>query len=222
MASSSIFKWTKEYLVELLSTGPDPAHPILTDELLINAMNKIDRKDFVPEDYKNKAYDDLEIPIGYNEKLSRPTLIAEMLATLKPKFGGKYLDLGTGTGYSAAILAFVAGNQGKVFSIERVQWIWEIARNNIKKYPDLRNIELLYRDGAKGLQGQAPFDGIHVAFSMDEVPEELKLQLNTNGGRLVCPLSDNNLKIIDRKGVDDFTEETVPGFFIEGVKLGMA
>ncbi len=219
MSSGSVFKWSKEYLIQLLSSGPNP---ILIDPILINAMKQIDRKNFVPKDYENKAYDDLEIPIGYSETLSKPTIVAEMLAYLKPRLGGKYLDIGTGTGYSAAIMAFVAGDSGKVYSIERVQWIWEMARENIKKYPQLRNLELLYRDGIEGLSSKAPFDGIHIAFGLEEVPENLKLQLNQNGGKLVCPMSNHYFKIIERHSDEEFSEEVVPGYMMSPVKQGTA
>ena len=96
--NSSIFSWTKEYLIKVLTTGKNP---VLSDPILVNALNFIDRKDFVPRDFEKKAYSDIEIDIGYGEKLTEPTIIAQMLALLKPKYGGKYLDIGTGTGYVA-------------------------------------------------------------------------------------------------------------------------
>ncbi|CAG1021171.1 partial Protein-L-isoaspartate O-methyltransferase, partial [Patescibacteria group bacterium] len=96
--TGAVFKWTKEYLVQVLTDG---ANPIVTDPLLINALNKIDRKDFLPDTLKNQAYNDVELEIGYSEVLNKPTIIAQMLALLKPKYGGRYLDIGTGTGYSA-------------------------------------------------------------------------------------------------------------------------
>ena len=218
MNSSAVFKWSKEYLIEILTSGREA---ILTDPLLINAFQKVDRKHFVPPEYKNRAYDDIEIPIGYNERLSKVTLIAQLIAYLKPKYGGKYLDIGTGTGYSAAVIAFVAGDKGKVYTIERVQWIWDLARENFKKIPGLTNIFQAYKDGLNGSPEQQPFDGIHIAFSLNHVPETLKKQLNKNGGRLVCPLTTNFIKIITRHG-DDYTEEEVPGFFVEPGRIGIA
>lgn len=220
MEGSSIFKWTKEYLVELLSTGKNP---MITDPLLINAFTQVDRKDFVPQNLKDKAYNDLELDIGFGEKLSRPTVIAQMITLLKPKLGGKYLDLGSGMGYSAAIIAFVAGENGKVFSIERVQWIWENARENIKKYPKLiSNIQFIYKDGIDGLVNQAPFDGIHISFALESVPESLLMQLKSDGGRLIYPTSDNNLKVIQRNGIEDYEEEIIQGFTFNTYKEGMA
>lgn len=219
MNSSAVFKWSKDYLIEILTSGREA---ILSDPLLINAFQKVDRKHFVPREFQNRAYDDIEVPIGYNEKLNKVTLAAQLIAYLKPKFGGKYMDLGTGTGYSAAVIAFVAGDKGIVYSIERVQWIWDLARENLKKIPGIRNIKLIYKDGIEGLPNQQPFDGIHISFGLNNVPEKLKYQLNPNGGILVCPLTNNYIKIITRKGKEEFEEREVPGFFVDPGRQGIA
>ncbi len=217
--NANVFSWTKEYLLSVLISGKNP---ILTDPLLINAFRAVDRKDFVPEKLVNMAYGDYEVDIGYSEKLNKPTIIAQMLSYLAPKYGGKYLDIGTGTGYTAAILGFCAGDAGKVYSIERVQWIWENARLDLKKYPVIKNVELLYRDGSEGLIQKAPFDGIHIAFVDDEIANKIKMQLKVDGGILVHPTADNNLKIIKRNGVEDFTEELINGFVFDKSKAGTA
>jgi len=220
MNGSSVFKWNKEYLVNILSEGKNP---ILTDPFLINAFTQIDRKDFVPELFKDKAYNDLELEIGFNEKLTRPTVIAQMISLLKPKLGGKYLDIGSGTGYSAAVIGFVAGERGKVYSLERVQWLWEQSRENIQKYPRLvSNIQYIYKDGLDGLVNQAPFDGIHITFAVDKVPDSLLMQLKMDGGRLIMPTSDHLLKIIQRNGTEDYEEETIAGFTFDQFKTGIA
>lgn len=215
---ASVFRWDKDYLVSLLSSGKKP---ILSDPLVIKAFQAIDRKDFVPAQYKTHAYDDVELDIGHGEELTKPTVVAQMISLLQPKQGGKFLDLGSGTGYSAAILGYVAGQLGKVISIERNQWIWEMARTNIKKYPSVKNIDFIYRDGLEGFVGQAPYDGIHIAFALNDVPEKLKLQLRMEGGRLVCPTTSGNLKVIHRKSMADFVEEEIPGFILDQAKVGM-
>ncbi|MEO6728601.1 MAG: hypothetical protein ABIM99_01640 [Candidatus Dojkabacteria bacterium] len=217
--TANVFSWTKEYLLSVLMNGKNP---ILKDPLLINAFRTIDRKDFVPEKHANLAYGDYEVDIGYSEKLNKPTIIAQMLSYLAPKYGGKYLDIGTGTGYTAALLGFCAGDSGKIFSIERVQWIYENARLDLKKYPIIKNVELLYRDGGDGLIQKAPFDGIHIAFADDQIANSLKMQLKTDGGVLVHPTRDNNLKIIKRNGVDQFSEELITGFIFDKSKAGTA
>lgn len=218
-SAGAVFKWTKEYLIKVLTQA---RKPIVTDPMLVNALNRIDRKDFLPDTLKPQAYNDVELDIGYSQVLNKPTVIAQMIAVLKPKFGGRYLDIGTGTGYSAMLLAFMAGDEGHVYTMERVQWIWEQASQNSKKYPEIKNIDFLYKDGVDGLPQKAPFDGIHIAFALDTVPESLKMQLKVNGGRLVCPTTDMNLKVIERKSVDLYEEEIVPGFIFDKGALGLA
>lgn len=218
-SASASLNWTKEYLVKVLTTGKDA---ILSDPLVINAFLKIDRKDFMPTKQEHLAYNDVEIDIGYGEKLNKPTTIAQIFAYLKPKYGGKYLDIGSGTGYIAILLGFIAGDLGHVYSIERIQWLWEISRQNAQKYPKIRNVEFLYRDGKEGLIQKAPYDAIHVSFSMPEVPDVLKNQLKVNGGILVCPTEDYNIRVIERKSVDEFEEEIVSGFVFDKMKEGLA
>src|SRR5260221_3763108 len=166
--TGAVFQWTREYLLKVLTTG---SNPVVTDPTLINALNKIDRRDFLDDTLKPQAYNDVELSISYGEKLNKPTVIAQMLAILKPKYGGKYLDIGTGTGFSAMVMAFVAGAEGHVYTIERVQWLWEKASLYAKAYNDIHNIDFLYRDGMEGLMTYAPYDGIHIAFALEIVPE---------------------------------------------------
>jgi len=217
--NGAIFQWSKDYLIKILTSGKDP---IVKDSTLVTALQKIDRQDFVPELLKKQAYADVELEIGYGEKLNKPTVIAQMLALLKPKYGGKYLDIGTGTGYSAIVLGFIAGNEGHVYTIERVQWLWEQARQNAYKYQKITNVDFLYRDGQDGLIGKAPFDAIHIAFALKEIPNIIKNQLKPNNGILVCPTEDLNLRVIIRKGLDEFEEEIIPGFIFNSVKSGVA
>lgn len=211
--------WTKDYMIKVITSGQSP---LVSDPIIINAFNRIDRADFVPDNVKALAYADQEIDIGYGEKLTRPTIVAEMLSAMKPKVGGKYLDVGTGTGYVAFLLATIAGSTGHVYSMERVQWLWESARENLKKYKELGNLDLLYRDGMEGLVAKAPYDGIHLAFAVTEIPEILKNQLKVNGGILIAPTEDMNLRVIERHGLDEYTEEIKPGFIFDKAKLGLA
>jgi len=215
LSGTGAFSWDHDYLVKFLSTGKNA---VLHNPKLIAAFKEIDRKDFVPMDLKDQAYLDQELDIGYNEELTRPSTLAQMAELLEPKPGGKYLDLGSGTGYFAAILAFVAGVNGKVIGMERVQWLWELSNQNISKYESLKGIvKFVYKDGIEGIPEQAPFDGMHVSFAMNEVPEGLKNQLDMKEGKLVMPTTNHDVRVITRHGMNEFEEEIVPGFvFREG------
>ena len=219
LSAAGVFRWNKDYLFKVLTTGKNPP---LEDPKLIAAFRNIDREHFVPNEFKARAYEDGDIDIGYDEVLTRPTTLAKMAELIKPKFGGKYLDIGSGTGYFAAILGFVAGPQGSVYGLERVQWIWEASRNNIKRYKDINNVNLLYKDGMKGLPEQAPYDGIHVSFAMQDVSEDLKMQLSMEGGKLVVPTINNDIRFIERQGQDDYIEEIIPGHMFKEGKEGVA
>lgn len=215
---TGMFQWTKDYLLQVLTQGHNAvAH---TPEVRA-AFSKIDRKDFVPEMLRNRAYEDVDLDIGFEETLTRPTVIAQMLELLKPKLGGNYLDIGTGTGYFAILLGFIAGDQGMVYSLERVQWLWESARTAASFYPDIKNVKFLYKDGSQGLIDKAPYDGIHVSFTNDEMIQSLKMQLKMDGSRLVVPSSNQDLRVIERHGEQDFIEEIVPGFVFSQGKVGV-
>ncbi len=219
LPGAKLFKWDRNYLFRFLTTGNNP---VLTDPKLIAAVRYLDRKDFVPQNFKEKAYEDLDLDIGFNETITRPSVIVKAAELLKPKAGGRYLDIGTGSGYMAMLLGFVAANTGKVFTIERVQWLWEMARSNGSKYLDIKNVTFLYRDGLEGLPAQAPFDGIHIAFAVESIPENLKMQLAQNGARLVCPTVNNDLRVVERNGTTDFTEEIIPGFVFKEGQAGVS
>ncbi len=219
VGSGGVFTWTREYLFQYLTKSKNS---ILTSPKIIAAFNEIDRADFVPSDLKNKAYEDIELKIGNNEELTRPSVIAQMLELISPKEGGKYLDIGTGTGYFAMLLGFVIGERGRVYTLERFQWLWEMARSSSTKYKDINNITFLYRDGLLGLKEQAPYDGIHISFAMNEVPLEIKMQLNQEGAKLVVPTTNMDLRVIERVGIEEFTEEIIPGFIFKEGKAGIA
>ncbi len=218
VGTGNVFAWTKDYLFQYLTQSKNA--PVKSPKL-IAAFNYVDRADFVPAEVKNRAYEDSELNIGNNEDLTRPSIIAQMLELLNPKEGGKYLDIGTGSGYFANLLGFAIGSEGRVYTIERVQWLWEKARKSATKYKDIKNINYLYRDGMEGLAGQAPFDGIHISFAVKDIPDNLKMQLKPEGGRLVVPTVDMDLRVIERNG-EDFTEEIIPGFVFKEGKAGVA
>lgn len=219
--SAQPFTLTHQDLVHMVSRGPKP---IITDQILLNAFRQIDRADFLPEDVRDLAYLDRLLKVGYGEVSTNPTTVAKLLQAFRPKFGEKYLHLGTGTGYLTSLLGFVAGDEGKVYSMERIQWLWERAREFSAPYRDKMNVEMLYRDARAGLPDKAPYDGIIVSFIYDEAPMHLVDQLAI-GGRLLYPTNEHTVKIVERVDEDEFHEEQIPDFssyVFGGVKEGVS
>lgn len=217
-ATGAVFSWDKNYLFKVLTEGK---HAPITLPNVALAFRNIDRADFVPFKLKEQAYQDLDLDIGHGEKFTRPTVLAKMVNLLEPNEGGSYLDVGTGTGYFAILLGFLAGPSGKVFTLERVQWLWEQARQNASHYKKINNIKFLYRDGMSGLPEQAPYDGIHFSFSIENVPLGLKMQLKV-GAKMIVPGKDYNIRVIKRMGQEDFEEEIIPGIILQEGKEGVA
>ncbi len=188
---------------------------------LIEAFRKVDRKDFVPEEIKDLAYINEALPIGYGQTISQPLTVAFMLERLQPQPGEKILDIGTGSGWATALLAYVVSqeveslkfkvkNLGKVISIETIAELHQLAKKNLAKFKDL-NIELILGDGADGYQPEAPYDKIISGAAAAEVPVAWKQQLKI-GGRLLTPLRTNVLLQIDKIAEDKFEEKEYPGF----------
>jgi len=212
------FNWTHDYLVDYLTTGK---HRIVKRPTLKHAVREVLREDFVPQELKDQAYEDRELDIGYGEVINRPTIVAEMLELLRIRLGGSYLDIGTGSGWVAALIGMAAGEEGKVYSLERVQFLADIARINLSKYPNIENVKVLFRDGAIGMPDFAPFDGIHVSTAYEDVPDELLKQLAI-GGVLVIPSTENSVLSIERLSEDEFEETTHEGFIFKPVERGIA
>lgn len=168
----------------------------LKTPLIIEAFRKINREDFVPEKLKDEADINAPLPIGHGQTISQPLTVAFMLELLQPESGDKILDIGSGSGWQTALLAYCVGSPpaggGKVFAIERIPELVEFGKKNISEYNFVEKgiVEFVEGDGSKGLSREAPFDKIVVAAAADKVPEELKKQLKI-GGRLVIPIKDS-------------------------------
>lgn len=150
---------------------------------VLDAMRSVPREEFVPESMRDFAYDDAPLPIGANQTISQPYIVAFMIDALCLKGGETVLDIGTGSGYAAAVLAVIAG---RVYTIERIEELADSARDRLRRL-GYDNVEVIHADGTKGWPDEAPFDGIVVAAGGPEVPESLKEQLKI-GGRLVIPI----------------------------------
>lgn len=169
----------------------------IRDEVVLAAMQDVPRHIFVEEGMESRAYEDTALPIGHGQTISQPFVIARMLEELRrgresngTPAGhtlGKTLEIGTGCGYQAAVIAHLAL---EVFSIERIEALAERARSNLRELR-LPNLRLQYGDGCNGLVGAAPFDTIISAAAAPVIPPALMQQLAL-GGKMILPIGDED------------------------------
>jgi protein-L-isoaspartate(D-aspartate) O-methyltransferase len=156
----------------------------IRDARVLEAMAAVPRHLFVEEALASRAYEDSALPIGFGQTISQPYVVARMIEILiQKKELGKVLEVGTGCGYQAAVLASLAA---EVYSIERIRELLERARANLRELR-LKNLRLAHGDGTGGLDKAAPFDSIIVAAAAIEMPQALLRQL-ARGGRMILPL----------------------------------
>ena len=155
----------------------------ISDQATLMAMKKVPRHLFVPASYAREAYSDRPLPIGYSQTISQPFIVAYMTELSRPAKGKKALEIGTGSGYQAAILAEIVDT---VYTIEIVPELAKEAAARLKIL-GYQNIVTKYGDGYKGWPEHAPFDIIIVTAAADHIPQPLKDQL-ADGGRLVMPV----------------------------------
>ena len=151
-----------------------------------DAMLSIRREDFVPPSVRRYAYDDTPLEIGFGQTISAPHMVAMMCEELELKKGLKILEIGAGSGYHAAVISRIIGEEGKVYSIERIAELAEFARKNLEK-AGIKNVEVIEGDGSLGLPEYAPYDRILVTCSAPDIPEPLIEQLK-EGGIILIPV----------------------------------
>lgn len=213
----SVFKWNHEQMVRVLTTGHNR---IVKNPRLVRALKEIKREDFLPEDLAHDAYLDKELEIGFGQKTSKPTTTAYLLELLNPKVSSRVLNIGTGSGWSTALISFMIGNTGTVITVEKYQYIADFARNNLKKYPQLKNIEVIFKDGYNGIAERAPYDFIYASSVYDDIPNSLKEQLNI-GGKMIVPIENYSIALIERETKDKWNEKFFHSVILERMEKGV-
>ena len=155
----------------------------VTDRRVLTAMETVPREAFVPESVRARAYDDGALPLGHGQTISQPYVVATMIAELALTPGARVLEVGTGSGYAAAMLSQIAEH---VDTVERIQELAVAARARLRQL-GYRNVAVHMGDGSSGWPDLAPYDGVLVSAGAPAVPESLKAQL-AQGGTLVIPV----------------------------------
>jgi protein-L-isoaspartate(D-aspartate) O-methyltransferase len=177
------------------------------DQTVLGALDTVPRHVFIEPAMSAQAYVDASLPIGHQQTISQPYIVARMIEVMRNgRQLGKVLEIGTGCGYQAAVLSCVAR---EVYSIERIKPLHELAKTNLRPLR-IANLRLHYGDGMLGLPQVAPFDGIILAAAGLEVPRALLEQLAI-GGRLVAPVGAQvqHLQLITRSGKAEWLSETL-------------
>jgi len=163
----------------------------ISDSKVLSAIEKIPREKFIPENFRNQAYDNLALPIGENQTISQPFVVAKMTQLLEINQNHKILEIGTGSGYQSAILSKLAR---RVYTIERIKNLLTKAENIFKDLK-ISNIVSKYADGNLGWKEQIPFDRIIITAATTQISKEIGSQIH-EGGIIVSPMVNKNKQII--------------------------
>ena len=182
---------------------------VFQNEKIKEAFTHIDRADFVDEDYKVEAYEDYALPIGFGQHILQPTTMAFMLELLDPQEGERILDVGSGSGFSTALLGYMVGNEGEVFGIELIPELAKKGEQHIQKYNEGQIQILPIKDKSLLFDGEE-FDRILVSADTEELPEEILVLLKV-GGTIVIPVDGELYKLTKSElGLEE--DERIPGF----------
>lgn len=197
---------TKDYLISQLQRDKH-----LKSKLVTKAFEAVDRVDFVPREQETYAYVNSAISIGFQQTISQPQVVAFLLELLSLKKGEKVLDIGSGSGWQAALLSHIVGQSGKVIAVERLKSLIAFSEENLKKYPTLkRRIELIHADGAKGHSKDAPYDKIVAAAAVPVIPKAWKDQVKI-GGKIVAPV-ESSIVCLEKVSARKFEKKEYYGF----------
>src|SRR5438067_3348427 len=184
----------------------------VVEERVLAAMRKVPREEFVPAEFRAESYTDRPLPIGYDQTISQPFIVAFMTEKLRPKPTDHVLEIGTGSGYQAAILAELVA---EVYSIEIVAPLAHTAEATLQRL-GYKNVHVKVGDGYKGWPENAPFDAITVTCAPDHVPQPLIDQLK-EGGRMIIPVGsfgDQELYLLEKKNGELQRRAVLPVRFV--------
>ncbi|MBW2041844.1 MAG: protein-L-isoaspartate(D-aspartate) O-methyltransferase [Deltaproteobacteria bacterium] len=185
----------------------------ITDKRVLSAMKSVPRHRFVPEGLEDKAYGDHPLPIGEGQTISQPYIVALMTEKLSLDPGAKVLEIGTGSGYQAAVLAEITPN---VYTIDIKEKLYEKSSKILKEL-GYTNIKIRSGDGYFGWEKAQPFDAVMITAAVDHIPPPLLKQLR-NGGRLILPLGNpfsyQNLVRVTKKGEDYIIDQICGVLFV--------
>ena len=183
-------------------------------EKVKEAMLKVPREEFMTPEAKSLAYIDRPIPLKHGQTISAPHMVAIICEKLSLEPGMNVLEIGTGFGYNAAVIAELLGPNGHVYTIERIKSLKETAEQNLMRTGYSKNVTVIHGDGTKGYPEKAPYDRIYATASAPKVPEPLKNQLKL-GGRLLTPVGQDSsyqeLQCIVRTGEDEYRSYNLGG-----------
>jgi protein-L-isoaspartate(D-aspartate) O-methyltransferase len=183
------------------------------DSAVLKAMLTVKRHEFVPAAQVDNAYDDRPLPIGYGQTISQPYIVAYMTEVIKPQPGFKVLEIGTGSGYQAAVLSKIVK---EVYTIEIVPELGKAAADRLQKTGFI-NVQAKVADGYNGWQEHAPFDAVVVTAAAEYIPPPLINQLK-DGGKMVIPVGSSfmtqMLMLVEKKGNKTKTRSLLPVVFV--------
>ena len=183
-ASAQDFAVARQHMVETQIKGRG-----VTDSRVTEVMSSVPRHEFVPENYRTHAYEDHPLPIGYGQTISQPYIVAFMTEQLRPQPTDRVLEIGTGSGYQAAVLSKLVA---EVYTIEIVKPLAQRAEMDLRRL-NYSNVKVKAGDGYKGWPEHAPFDAIIVTAAPDHVPQPLIDQLK-EGGRMIIPVGGHEMQ----------------------------